>query len=284
MSQAGVNSRPSQKDIKEATRPWSAAGSTSRPARLRQLTYQLEGFSPVGDRAPREQFRRRGRRLSFVFGSGSLSVGPPAWASTGDSREASASTRPSGTASRRGPRVPRRCAAYVVLALDERVQVRARHAAPVGRAAPSTITVHEPLAVRHGRGAPGGPRPRRTRPAPRSGQRPAARPRRARGRGPHCGAPSADSTSAQSPRASRGRADHHESCRGPRRRCSRQAATKPLEHGPARVRAREDVGSRFLEPPFYFCDVRRVVRSRRRPAGGPMKRPSRSRRPGRLCL
>ena len=28
------------------------------------------------------------------------------------------------------------------------------------------------------------------------------------------------------------------------------------------MRAREDIGSRFREPPFYFCDVRRVVRPR----------------------
>ena len=44
------------------------------------------------------------------------------------------------------------------LTLDQRVQVRARNAAAVGhRRRPSTITVHEPLAVRDGRGAPGGP-------------------------------------------------------------------------------------------------------------------------------
>ena len=93
--------------------------------------------------------------------------------------------------------------------------------------------------------------------APRPGQNSAARPRRARGRGPHyTGASAVDICKPRACEAAR--VMKVAEARGAVVRD--EAASKPLEHGPARVRAREDVGSRFREPPFYFCDVRRVVR------------------------
>ena len=72
MSQAGVNSRPSQKDIKLATRPWSAAGSTSRPFASDNSHTSSRAFrqSAVGPRA--SSSRAAAGDESFVFGSGSL--------------------------------------------------------------------------------------------------------------------------------------------------------------------------------------------------------------------
>ena len=72
MSQAGVNSRPSQKDIKLATRPWSAAGSTSWPRASddSQISSRAFRHSATGPRA--SSSRAAAGELSFVFGSGSL--------------------------------------------------------------------------------------------------------------------------------------------------------------------------------------------------------------------
>ena len=71
-SQAGVNSRPSQKGIKEATRPWSAAGSTSRPfaSDNSHINSRARRQSAAGPRA--SSSRAAAGEESFVFGGGSL--------------------------------------------------------------------------------------------------------------------------------------------------------------------------------------------------------------------
>jgi hypothetical protein len=72
VSQAGVNSRPSQKDIKLATRPWSAAGSTSWPRASDNSQINTSAFrqSATGPRASNSTAAAGDD--SFVFGGGSL--------------------------------------------------------------------------------------------------------------------------------------------------------------------------------------------------------------------
>ena len=148
-SQAGVNSRPSQKDIKLATRPWSAAGSTSWPRASdnSHINSSARRQSATGPRA--SSSRAAVGDESFVFGGGSLlparfvgkahlrvtdTLSSAAWrvdcvrrrrtAPTSRShqgrlhavaakRRTPRATRPSGSAFRRGFRARPRCAASV---------------------------------------------------------------------------------------------------------------------------------------------------------------------------